>query len=320
MSILVVLGSLITDLVARAPRLPYAGESLIGDEFATFLGGKGINQAIAAKRLGARVTLVGRVGRDAFGDDFFPVLMQEDIDSSYVERDDTTGTGVSLVIIAGDTGQNAIVANPRANMAVPAATVERALLAASKQVQPGERAIFLTQCETSRESYATGLRRARALGMTTILNAAPIPREPLDDELFALVDILIVNEIEAAALTTLPVTSVETAREAAARLLARGPQHAIVTLGAQGCLWCTHGDSRQEPTHQIVPPLPVRAIDATAAGDTFCGALAASLAENRPMTEAMRRASAAAAITVTRRGAIASLPTAAEVAELLKEH
>jgi ribokinase len=311
----VVLGSLITDLVARAPRMPYAGESLIGDEFAIFLGGKGINQAIAAKRLGAEVTLVGRVGSDSFGDDFFPVLKQEGIDDAYVERDQQNGTGVSLVIIAQDSAQNAIVANPRANLAVPATTVERALRAAQAQIQPGQRGVFLAQCETSRESYEVGLRQARALNMTTILNAAPIPREPLDDALFALVDILIVNEIEASALSQIQVTSTTSAQEAATLLLARGPQHVIVTLGAQGCLWSTRGE--QGPTHQSVPPIPVRAVDTTAAGDTFCGALAASLAENMPLANAVRRASAASAITVTRRGAIAALPNAAEVADLL---
>jgi ribokinase len=316
MGSVIVLGSLITDLVARAPRLPYAGESLIGDEFSIFLGGKGINQAIAAKRLGAQVTLIGRVGRDSFGDGFFPVLAQEGIDSSYVERDEQIGTGVSLIIIAGDSGQNTIVANPQANLTVPATTVERALKAAYQQVQPDERGIFLAQCETSQESYAAGLQYARQLGMTTILNAAPIPREPLDDDLLALVDLLIVNEIEASALAQTAVTSVETAREAAEILLKRGPQHIIVTLGEQGCLWSALTDDH---AHHLIPSFPVQAVDATAAGDTFCGALAASLAERMPLNEAMRRASAAAAITVTRRGAIAALPTAKEVANLLKD-
>src|SRR5207248_1379887 len=127
MGIIVVLGSLMTDLVARAPRLPAPGESLIGDNFSIFVGGKGINQAIAARRLGASVAMLGRVGTDNFGDAFFPVLAQEGIETTYVERDPTIGTGVALIVIAEDSGQNAIVATPQANLAIPASRVESAL-------------------------------------------------------------------------------------------------------------------------------------------------------------------------------------------------
>ncbi len=323
MGTIVVLGSLITDLVARAPRLPFVGESLIGDDFNTFLGGKGINQAIVAKRLGAQVTLVGRVGTDTFGDAFFPVLQQEGIDASYVERDEHSGTGASLIVIAGDSGQNTIVAVPRANLVVPAQTVEKALEAALQQRRDqDETAFFLTQCETSRVSYVAGLRRARELKMTTILNAAPIPREPLGNDLFALVDVLIVNEIEAGSLAQLPVQSLEDAQDAAAILLTRGPKHVLITLGAQGCLWSRYKPESITPQpdiqHQLVPAFPVKAIDTTAAGDTFCGALAASLANKIPMEQALHRASAASAVTVTRPGAIAALPTAAEVEAVLQ--
>jgi ribokinase len=323
MGIVVVLGSLITDMVARAPRLPFAGESLPGDDFATFLGGKGINQAITARRMGAHVTLIGRVGTDAFGDTFFPVLHEEEIDSTYVERDDATGTGVSLVVIAEDSGQNFIVAIPRANMAVSAHSVETALHFASQEKEPSdELMVFLCQCETSRVSYAVGLRLARELGMTTILNAAPVPREPLSDDLLSCVDILILNEIEASSLAQIPIRSIEHAREAAAVLLRHGLKHVLITLGADGCLWstCKEGSMTPQPLHihQIIPPFPANAIDTTAAGDTFCGALAASLADKIPMEEALRRASAASAITVTRKGAIAALPTVSEVEALLR--
>src|ERR1700736_6008467 len=129
MGIVVVLGSLMTDLVARAPRLPQPGESLIGDDFTTFLGGKGMNQAFVARRLGASVTMIGRVGTDNFGDAFFPALAQEGIESSYIERDTTIGTGIGLIVIAEDSGQNTIVAMPRANLAIPTSTVDSALQA-----------------------------------------------------------------------------------------------------------------------------------------------------------------------------------------------
>lgn len=315
MGTVVVLGSLITDLVARAPRLPHPGESLLGDGFAIFPGGKGINQAIAAARLGADVTLIGRVGTDTFGDSFFPILTHEGIDSTYIERDEQVGTGVSVVIIAGDSGQNAIVANPQANMFVPGETVIAALQSTEKKQSTKTPAVFLTQCETSRVSFASGLEQARTKGMITMLNAAPIPREPLDDEIFKLVDILIVNEVEAAQLAHVQVSDAETARAAAETLLARGPQHVIVTLGAQGCLWTTH--TGNESQHQVLPAFPVNAVDATAAGDSFCGALAASLADGVTMENALRKASAAGAIAASRPGAIASLPTATDITALL---
>ncbi|HEU5227973.1 MAG TPA: ribokinase [Ktedonobacteraceae bacterium] len=317
MGIVVILGSLITDLVTRAPRLPQPGETLLGDDFSTFLGGKGINQAIVAARQGAKVTMIGRVGTDTFGDNFFPVLTHEGIDSTHITRDTTVGTGVSLLIVSSESGQNVIVANPRANLAVSAQAVETALHAVHKHRKASEKVIFLTQCETSDVSYQTGLRVAHELGMTTIWNTAPIPRTPLSDDIFKLVDMLVVNETEATSLTDCPVTTVETARVAAERLLLRGPKHSIITLGAQGCLWST--GSGDDIDHQIEHAFTVKAIDATAAGDAFCGALAAGLADELPMAEALRRANAAGAVAVTRMGAIASLPTAAEIEALLQQ-
>jgi ribokinase len=323
MGTVVVLGSLITDLVARAPRMPLPGEALFGEDFATFLGGKGISQAIAAARLGAHVTLIGRVGTDTFGDAFFPVLEQEGINSMYVERDPAVGTGVSVLISASDTGQNMIVVNPRANMAVPAETVEKALRAASEEHRQAasaqQPAIFLGQCETSRVSIVTGLQFAHTLGMRILLNAAPVPREPLTDDLLALVDTLIVNETEAGLLARRRVGSLEKAVTAAEVLLARGPRNIVVTLGALGCVWSTLVDSTTQPAHHTLPAIAVKAVDTTAAGDAFCGALAASLADGVPMHAALLRAIAAGAIAATRMGAIASLPTSAEVEELLAQ-
>ncbi|HZO76231.1 MAG TPA: ribokinase [Ktedonobacteraceae bacterium] len=317
MGIVAVLGSLITDLVTRAPRLPQPGETVLGDDFSTFLGGKGINQAIVAARQGAKVTMIGRVGTDTYGDNFFPVLKHEGIDSTHVTRDTTVGTGVSLLVVSTESGQNMIVANPRANLSVTAEAVEAALHAVHKQRQGDEKVIFLTQCETSAISYETGVRVAHDLGMTTIWNVAPIPREPLPDDIFKLVDVLVLNETEAASLAQCPVTSVETAQSAAERLIMHGSKHIIITLGAQGCLWSTGTDAKI--AHHIENAFAVKAIDATAAGDAFCGALAASLAADLPMATALRRANAAGAVAVTRMGAIASLPTLAEIEALLPQ-
>ncbi|MBE3557733.1 MAG: ribokinase [Ktedonobacteraceae bacterium] len=318
MGTVVVLGSLITDLVARASRFPLPGEALIGNDFAIFLGGKGINQAITAARMGARVTLVGRVGMDTFGDAFFPELKRENIDSTYVERDPHIGTGVSVIIIAEESGQNAIVAAPLANLAVPGETVEAALRTTrAHRAERNDQGIFLAQCETSRVSYETGLHVARQLGMTTILNVAPIPRELPEDTLFALVDILIVNEVEAAILSQKPVSTPQSAQGAAEDLLAKGPQHVIVTLGAQGSVWSRRDGAAAE--HHFQPPFKVQGVDATAAGDAFCGTLAASLADGSTMKSALLRASAAGALTASRKGAIIALPTLAEVEALLTQ-
>ena len=309
---IVVLGSLITDLVAHAPRMPLPGESLFGDSFGTFLGGKGLNQAIAAARQGANVTLIGRVGTDSFGDNFFPALVQEGIDSTYVERDTHIGTPVAVIIVDANSGQNAIITTPGANMTIPAHAVISALQTIRER-QPLP--IFLCQCETSYESFAGGLEYAHTMGMRTILNAAPIPREPLDDHLFTLVDILVVNEVEASHLSGCQVSSTDTAKQAAENLLQRGSRQVIITLGEQGCVWCTR--ERDTMQHTTLPAFRVKAVDATAAGDAFCGALAAGLSAGMTMPQALHRAIAAGAITVTRMGAVASLPNASEIDMLL---
>jgi len=319
MATVVVLGGIITDLVARAPRMPHPGESLFGDEFAIFLGGKAFNQAIAAARLGAQVTLLGCVGTDPFGDAFFPVLDSEGINSAFITRDPSNGTGISSLIIASDTGQNAIVVFPRANLALTAEDVENCLQTViSQRVLPGDPGIFLAQCETSTVSLAAGLRLAHNAGMTTILNVAPIPREPLEDILFRLVDIVIVNETEAAQLTGIAVDSLASAKSAAERLLALGPEHAIITLGEHGSLWSTRATPATFAHHEI-RSFPVKQVDATAAGDAFCGALAAALAQGMEIMVALKMASAAGSVTVTRMGAYPSLPTAAEVETLIKK-
>ena len=317
MSNVIVLGSLITDLIARAPRLPHPGEVLLGEEFGIFPGGKGINQAVAAARLGATVTMIGCVGRDDFGDAFFPILERERVDNTYVTRDAQQGTGVSTVIISSDSGQNVIISNPRANLGVTAETVETALHTV-REKHPDERVIFLTQCETSRISYTTGLQLAHSLGMTTILNAAPIPREPLTDDLFPFIDVLVVNETEAASLAQTQVGTSDEAIGAAQSLLMKGVRHVLVTLGAQGAIWCTHDENNAVRVHSQ-RPFAVRGVDATGAGDAFCGVLAAELAQERDIAAALGRASAAGALTATKSGAIPALPTAEAIEQLLTQ-
>ncbi len=322
----IVLGSLMTDLVARAERFPHAGESLIGEEFSIFVGGKGLNQAVTAARLGASVNLIGHVGSDAFGDAFFEALAAEGVDHTYVSRDVIVGTGVGCVTINMDSGQNTIVAFPRANLVLTSEAVEAAMRGIVGEVpsnltgdkEAGVPGVFLTQCETRVATTIAGLRCARSAGMTTILNAAPIPREPLEEDLFALSDILIVNEVEASMLAEVSVGSATTAELAAVQLLRRGPRHVIITLGAHGFTWSTRGNSEDAPpAHHWMQAFSVQQVDATAAGDAFCGALAARLAAGTPFAEALQWANAAGALTVTRAGALPSLPRVGEIEALL---
>jgi len=329
----IVLGSMITDLAARAPRLPRAGEALLGDEFGIFQGGKGFNQAVAAARLGAHVTLIGRVGTDGFGDGFLNVLREEGLSDIYVGRDPTAGTGVACVMIGEDSGQNAIIVLPRANLALTPAIVTQAMQAVLAQLDmqtilaqsdthkgyPYISGVFMAQCEMRMETIAAGLQLARQSGLTTLFNAAPAPRAAFPTDLLLQVDILVVNESEASAIGKTEVDSPETAQQAAAQLLDLGPRQVIITLGAQGALWSHRPAAQDAPvSHHWQRAWPMKPVDTTAAGDAFCGALAASLANGNSMEEALQRASAAGAITVTRLGAFPSLPRASEVEELLR--
>jgi ribokinase len=314
----VVLGSLIVDMVARAPRLPGPGETLLGTDFGAFLGGKGCNQAVAAARQGAQVTMVGRVGADEQGESYFQALEREGIDRRFVQRDPQVGTGTACILVGEDTGQNMIVVAPRANMRLTVEDVEAALDAVSQASSGHEPWIFLTQCEIPLDAMSAGLRLARQAGAFTVLNPAPNPTAPLDDATLALVDALTPNESEATALSGVRVDSRASAETAAVRILSRGPRHVIVTLGDQGYLWSTRG-SDDDVIHVYGSALTVQAVDATAAGDTFCGTLAAALAAETPMRAALTRANAAAAVSVTRQGALPSVPTAAEVDRLLAQ-
>src|SRR5260370_14005600 len=177
MGTVVVLGSTITDLVERAQRLPLPGESIIGDDFATFLGGKGFNQAVAAARLGASVRFIGCVGTDTFGDAFSYALSNEGIDNSHLTRDPNIGTGTACVMIGTDSGQNAIIGLPRANFALTAEMVEEAIQSLnSRSTTQANTKIFMAQCQMRMATIPAGLRPRQNAGMTTISHAAPVPR------------------------------------------------------------------------------------------------------------------------------------------------
>ncbi|MBC3209304.1 ribokinase [Pseudomonas sp. SWRI111] len=294
----VVIGSLNMDLVTRAPRLPTGGETLIGHSFATVSGGKGANQAVAAARLGAQVAMVGCVGSDDYGVQLRDALLAEQIDCQAVSVVEGS-SGVALIVV-DDNSQNAIVIVAGANAAMTPAVIDRF----DAVLQDAD--VVICQLEIPDATVGHALKRARALGKTVILNPAPASR-PLPADWFAAIDYLIPNESEAAALSGLPVDSLQTAEKAASHLLAMGASKVIVTLGAEGSLFANGKGFEHFPAPKV------KAVDTTAAGDTFVGGFAAALAAGSSEAEAIRYGQIAAALSVTRAGAQPSIPRLSDV-------
>jgi ribokinase len=307
MTTLAVVGSLNMDFVVTVDHLPAPGQTVLGRNFQMIPGGKGANQACAAARLGANsvtVRMVGRVGYDVFADHLKASLSAAGVDVGAVHATRDQATGVALISV--DTaGQNSIVVASGANHALLASETE-----AMRSVFRGARFV-LFQLESPLDTVAAALKLARAEGARTILD--PAPAAPLAPELLASVDILTPNETEASLLLGLPPGRVSMIAAAALgrSLRERGPRAVLLKLGDQGCFYC---DGEIE---LFSPAFPVVAKDTTAAGDTFNAALAVALAEDRGVEEALRFANAAAAISVTRMGAQASVPARAEVDGLL---
>jgi ribokinase len=296
----VVVGSANTDMVARAARLPRPGETLLGGEFVMAAGGKGANQAVAAARLGAEVTLVARIGSDMFGDACEEGFRKEGIDTQYVLRDEKAHSGVALILV-GQEGENQIVVAPGSNMRLTPGDVERAL-PAFEGAQ-----VVVAQLEIPMEAVERAGELAKECGAAFILN--PAPAAPISDKLAGHIDILIPNESELEILGGKGAHSMKEAVEGAHILLDRGIGRVVVTLGASGALLVSSVDSRHVPGYEVA------AVDSTAAGDCFIGALAKAVADGVDIVEAVRYANRAASISVTRVGAQPSLPYAAEVEE-----
>lgn len=277
----VVVGSLNVDHTVRVQRLPATGETVLGFGETMALGGKGFNQAVTAARQGADVVMVGCVGDDEAGRRAAIALINEGIDVGHLGRHATQPTGRAHIAVNGD-GANTVVVVPGANNGVtfPSAALDGA-------------SVLLTQLECPLPVVSAALHAARAAGVTTVLN--PAPAQPLSDELLALVDWLVPNETEAAQLGEVAYTGT-----------------AVVTQGDRGATLLRPGEADRR-----VPAIPVEAVDTTAAGDAFCGTLAAGLAEGLPVEKLMWRANAAGAHAVTIRGALPSLPRVADVDRLL---
>ena len=297
-----VVGSLNMDLVARAARIPQPGETIIGGEFRTVPGGKGANQAVAAARLGARVSMVGRVGRDAFAGPLLDGLAADGIDHTFVIQDPHAATGVALIVV-DDAGENSIVVASGANMRLSPTDADAAETAIA-----GADALLL-QLESPLETVTRAAELARAHGVTVILNPAPARSLPV--ELLALVDVLIPNESETALLTGMPVGDQAEAEAAAGALRHMGVGTVILTLGERGALLAREAETVMCPAFDVTP------VDTTAAGDAFMGGFAVALAEGRTLSEAARWGNGAGALATTRLGAQPSLPTRQELERLL---
>lgn len=289
---IIVLGSINMDVVATTPNHPQLGETVFGDELYFLPGGKGANQAVAASRLDGQVTLVGRMGKDAFGDTLHPFLSNEKLNMDYVVRMDDAPTGTAIITVNSDS-ENTIVVISGANAKI---TVED-----TEAVPVGAGDVIVSQFEVPQVAIKTLFERAKSQGAQTVIN--PAPAGAFVDGLLNLVDYLVVNETELAFLAEAPLTDdLDTLQQQAISLRTRPDQTVIVTLGAKGVL-CVHGD---DVIH--VEGRKVKAVDTTGAGDCFVGALSVALAENKPLADALQFANQAAALSVQKLGAAVSLP------------
>ncbi|UYM05919.1 ribokinase [Solicola gregarius] len=293
------LGSFMMDLITRAPRRPVAGETLIGTGFSQHLGGKGLNQAVAAARSGAHVRMIGAVGDDDYGRQFLQRLDDERIDGARVMTT-ARGTGVGLPLVEPG-GENSIVVVPRANLAITPEDVR----AAASMLQSSD--VVLLQQELPLDAIAEAARIAHDAGVTVMLNPAPVLEGTRG--LSGLVDILVPNEPEARSLTNDPSGTAEAVGKALLDEWDLG--RVVLTLGPAGALVVDRDGATPVRAHAV------DAVDTVGAGDAFCGSLAAGLARGDEFPSAVRYANVAAALSVTRAGGADSVPTYAEVSELM---
>jgi len=293
-----VVGSSNTDMIIQMAEIPRPGETVLGGAFSMAAGGKGANQAVGAARAGGKVTFVARVGDDMFGSKAIEGFKNDGINVEYVTRDETAPSGVALIFVADD-GENSIAVASGANARLSPEDVEAAREAVTSS------AALVCQLETPIETVTAAAKIAADAGVRVILN--PAPAQALSKDLLRLVSVLTPNESEAQLLTGIKVTDDAGALKAARILQDRGVETVLITLGPRGT-FVAGGE-----TNELVPSVKVDAVDTTAAGDVFNGALAVALAECKPLLEAVRFANIAAALSATRLGAQPSAPRRAEI-------
>ena len=296
-----VFGSLNLDLVAYAKVLPTLGQTLTGEKLLRFPGGKGLNQAIAAKRSGSSVLMVGALGGDNEGEFLSKVLIEENIDSRFITRVESQ-TGLAVIEVSAD-AQNRILIIPGANASVK---FEEKFLS-----NPQLPKVCLAQLETPIVEVSKFLIKAKNAGSITILNPAPI--QDLGSELITACDYLVVNESEASYLTgnSVEKLNLNEARDIGRKLISKGANAVVITLAENGSLFI------DQDNEIYTPAFKVNAVDTTAAGDAFCGAFATALAERKPISYCLKFASAAGALAATKAGAVPSLPNSDEILSML---
>ena len=290
-------------MIIRLPRIPRAGETLLGGEFFTAAGGKGANQAVGAARAGGTVALIARVGRDTFGDQAIAALLRDGIDVTRVFRDKLTASGVALIFVAQD-GENSIAVAGGANSKLSPSDVKKAAGVIRSA------ALLVAQLETPLATVTAAVELAAKAGVPVILN--PAPARPLPNSLLKRISILTPNETEAELLTGIKVTDAAGAAKACSQLRSRGVGIVILTLGERGAFLADANGPR------LVPGFKVKTVDSTAAGDIFNGALSVALAEGKAVLDAVRFANAAAALSVTRLGAQPSAPSRADIEKFIR--
>lgn len=292
------------DLVVRTPRVPEKGETIIGMDFHRFPGGKGANQAVAASRLGGKVTMAGKLGEDDFGEAFLAVLKNESINAEHVLKDKEAPTGIGSVTL-DQSGHNRIVVVPGANM--------RYTLEELRRIEPviAQSDMVMLQLEMDLKVIHGAVDMAFEHGVPVLLN--PAPAQELPDAMLAKIAYLTPNETEAEILSGVKVVDLRTAERAARILLAKGINNVVITLAEDGALVAGKDGSEH------VRGFSVRAVDTVAAGDAFNGALVLALTRGKSLPEAARFANAVGALTVTRPGAIPSLPSSSEVEDFLAD-
>lgn len=297
---IVVIGSANTDLVINTSRIPEPGETVLGGKFMMAAGGKGANQAVAAQRLGADVTFVACVGDDLFGQNSLDNYRREGMNISFITVKEGVPSGVASIFVDAQ-AENVIVVAPGANSEL----LQNEVDAAVAEISSAD--FVLMQLETPMETVEFAASKAVEAGTRIVLN--PAPAASLSDALLSKLWLITPNRTEAQLLTGLPVTNEQEAAEAAEALVARGVKNVVITLGSKGAYVFS------QKFRGIVPSIPVEAVDTTAAGDTFNGALCVALSEGRNLQDACRFAAKAAAISVTRKGAQPSIPYRKEIVE-----
>jgi len=297
-----VVGSSNTDMIIKIARLPKPGETVLGGKFSMAAGGKGANQAVAAARAGGQVTFVARVGNDLFGRQALEGFLDDEIQTRFVSTDPNAASGIALIFV-DETGENSIAVASGANAELSSTDIAHA----KETITSAQ--ILLLQLEVPKATVAAAIDLASQAGVPVILN--PAPAQPLEEGILKRVSIITPNETEAELLTGIRIVDDASLAKAAGSLLAAGVNTAIVTLGPRGAFIAQRG------REQFIPSFQVDAVDTTAAGDVFNGALAVLLSEGKDLPVAVRFANAAAALSVTKLGAKPSAPHRTEIEEFL---